>query len=155
MSNNFYKECAEICPYINDSLQKQEKMKQEYTQLLVLDKKLINYGQGFSEEGNPTKFIDGFQPPENFGMENSEQIIPKYYFYGKDLTGKLLECNYYYTIIDSIRNMRILNNYQIQYIEKLDKEDCYELLREYNKMMKNVIDYILLDEDFSEGFSEP
>ncbi len=52
----------------------------------------------------------------------------------------------FYGIIDSIRNMRVLNDNQQEFVEKLSKEECYELLREYNKIMEYVIDYILLDD---------
>ena len=53
----------------------------------------------------------------------------------------------FYSIIDSIRNMRILNDNQQEFVEKLSKEECYELLREYNKVMEYVIDYVLLDDE--------
>jgi hypothetical protein len=52
-----------------------------------------------------------------------------------------------YSIIDSIRNMRVLLPCQQEFVEKLSKEECYELLREYNKVMEYVIDYILLDDE--------
>jgi hypothetical protein len=53
----------------------------------------------------------------------------------------------FYSIIDSIRNMRVLNNNQQEFVEKLSKEECYELLREYNKIMEYVVDYVLLDDE--------
>ena len=53
----------------------------------------------------------------------------------------------FYSIIDSIRNMRILLPYQKEFVEKLSKEECYELLREYNKVMEYVIDYIMSEEE--------
>ena len=52
----------------------------------------------------------------------------------------------FYDIVDSIRNMRVLLPCQQEFVEKLSKEECYELLREYNKVMEYVIDYILLDD---------
>ena len=83
--------------------------------------------------------------PTKYGIENSEPIIPKYYLSGKDLKGKIFECDFHFSIVDSIRNVRILSKYQQEYIEKLDKEDCYELLREYNKVMEFISEYIMAD----------
>ena len=50
-------------------------------------------------------------------------------------------------IIDSIRNVRVLHSCQQEFVETLDKEECYELLREYNKIIEYVIDYIMLEEE--------
>ena len=58
---------------------------------------------------------------------------------------------FFYSIIDSIRNVRILNDKQQELVKNLSKEECYELLQEYNKIIEYVIDYILLDEEFSVG----
>lgn len=92
--------------------------------------------------GEPTPSCKG---PAQFGIDNSEQIIPKYYLSGKNLAGKLFECDFHYSIIDSIRNMRILSKYQQEYVERLEKEECYELLREYNKIMKFMTEYIMAE----------
>jgi hypothetical protein len=92
--------------------------------------------------GEPSTSCKG---PAKFGIENSEQIIPNYYLSGKDLKGKIFECDFHYSIIDSIRNMRILSKYQQEYVEKLEKEECYELLREYNKVMKFMTEYIMAE----------
>ena len=114
----FYKECTEVLPHIAEKIFHRE--------IYV----------------NPD-----CKPPTQFGLVNSEQIIPDYYFTGKDMRGKLLECDFLFNIKDSIRNMRILNKYQQQYIEKLDKEECYRLLQEYNAVMKSVNEYIMSDSD--------
>jgi hypothetical protein len=92
--------------------------------------------------GEPSTSCKG---PAQFGIDNSEQIIPKYYLSGKNLAGKLFECDFHYSIIDSIRNMRILSKYQQEYVERLEKEECYELLREYNKIMKFMTEYIMAE----------
>jgi hypothetical protein len=105
------------------------------------------YGEGHSVP--TTKFegfsVDDWEVPTKYGLENSEPIIPTYYISGKDLKGKLFECDFHFSIVDSIRNVRILSKYQQEYIEKLDKEDCYELLREYNKVMKFITEYVMAD----------
>jgi hypothetical protein len=119
--HRFYKECMETCPHIA---------------IDVYHRKCEN-----------EKITNSCRAPKKYGLENSEEIIPKYYFSGKDLNGKLFECDFYYNILDSIRNMRILSRYQQQYIETLDKEDCYQLLREYNEVMESVKSCIMLGED--------
>jgi len=50
----------------------------------------------------------------------------------------------FYGIIDSIRNMRVLNDNQQEFVEKLSKEECYELLREYiiRRFHRSSIGYI-------------
>jgi hypothetical protein len=113
----FYNECRNVCPSIAEALRRPE------------------------NEG----CINLCKSPSSYGLVNSEQIIPNYYFTGKDLKGKMLECDFYFSIIDSIRNMRVLSRYQQQYIERLEKEDCYQLLHEYNRVMKSVADYIMAD----------
>jgi hypothetical protein len=114
----FYKECTEVLPHIAEKIfHRQIKISPDCT------------------------------PPSEYGLVNSDQIIPDYYFTGKDLRGKLFECDFFYGIQDSIRNMRILNKYQEKYIENLDKEDCYQLLKEYNSVMATVNEYIMSDSE--------
>jgi len=55
----------------------------------------------------------------------------------------------FYSIVDNVRNMRILDSKQQSFVEKLTKEECYELLREYNKVMESVTNYMMLDENDS------
>jgi len=80
--------------------------------------------------------------PSTYGLQNSDQIIPNYYFKEKDLEGQVLEHDFYFSILDSIRNMRVLSKYQIEYIKELKKEDYCELLNEYNKIMIFMVDYV-------------
>ena len=82
--------------------------------------------------------------PDNHGLENSEPIIPSYYFTGKDLSGRVIEHDFYFSILDSIRNMRVLSKYQIEYLNGLEKEEYCELLTEYNKVMKAMVEYMKL-----------
>ena len=121
IENRFYKECMEACPRIANEV--------------------------YHRKREPEKITASCRAPAMHGLENSEEIIPKYYFSGKDLNGKMIECDFHYNILDSIRNIRVLSKYQQQYIEKLDKEDCYQLLREYNKVMETVCEYIMLSDD--------
>ena len=71
--------------------------------------------------------------PQTHGLSNSNQIIPKYYFSNKDLK-KINTIDYYEMILDDIRNMRVLNEYQINYIKnKLSLEQKDIIISEYNK----------------------
>ena len=54
----FYKECKSVSPKIAEELR-------------------------YHENESST---DSIKSPSSYGLENSEQIIPKYYFSGKDLT---------------------------------------------------------------------
>ena len=56
-------------------------------------------------------------PPENPGLDNSERIFEQYYLTNQDLKGKLFNINFLFTIEDNIRNIRVLNSYQIEYMK--------------------------------------
>jgi hypothetical protein len=91
-----------------------------------------------------------YNVPNTHGIDNSEQIIPKYYITDKTSNREeLLNFDFYFTIIDSIRNMRILSKYQMLYIEKLDNEKCKEIIQEFNKAMEVITEYVLLDNEDS------
>ena len=117
-NDSFYKECTEVLPHIAEKI---------FHRRIRVSPDCV--------------------PPSEYGLVNSEQIIPDYYFTGKDMRGKLFECDFFLGIQDSIRNMRILNKYQQKYIEELDKEECYQLLHEYNKVMVTVNEYIMSDSE--------
>jgi len=85
--------------------------------------------------------------PSNYGIDNSDQIIPPYYLSGQDLRGRLFECDFHYSILDSIRNIRVLSKYQMQYVEQLSIEECLEIIREFNKAMVFVVNYINIVEN--------
>lgn len=74
-------------------------------------------------------------PPEKYGLSNSDQIIPQYYFMSKF---KYDNFNYFQIIKDDIRNMRKLNQYQINYIKKMDSEDKDELIELFNKVIGSI-----------------
>lgn len=81
-----------------------------------------------------------WKPPESYGLNNSSVIIPDYY---KTSNQKILNIDYYTMIIDDIRNLRKLNEYQLKYIEKLDNESKQLLFLEFNKLfdvIKSLID---------------
>lgn len=72
--------------------------------------KIINDDENLEEEE--------IKIPEKNGLDNSFKIIPSYYM----KNGNLMHIDFYEIIIDDIRNMRKLNEYQLKYI----KESCDE-----------------------------
>lgn len=72
------------------------------------------------------QYNEEWKPPSKHGLDNSDIIIPEYYF--SKLTNTPL-LNYYEIIKDTIRNYRKINKYHIQYIKKIeDNESMLELL---------------------------
>ena len=122
-SDNFYQHMKEVCP----------KMAEEV------------YHQNYRCD----TISSSTKVPNKYGIENSEQIIPPYYLSGQNLHGRLFECDFHYSILDSIRNIRVLSKFQMQYVEQLSIEECLEIIREYNKAMVFVVNYINIVENES------
>jgi hypothetical protein len=75
-------------------------------------------------------------PPSKYGLENSEPILPNYYFPKGD---SIKSFDYLQIIKDDIRNMRKLNEYQINYIKtRLYNEDKNDLFDEFNKVLEAI-----------------
>ena len=55
-----------------------------------------------------------------------------FYLMGK----KILDIDFYAIIKDDIRNCRVLNKYQLEYIKKLNDESKYELIEIFNQCVK-------------------
>ena len=67
----------------------------------------------------------------------TERIIPEYYINETGIKVGALNFDFYNSIIDSIRNMRVLSKYQIKYIDKwCTQEEYQEIIIEYNKVLK-------------------
>ena len=79
-------------------------------------------------------------PPKYHGLNNCNQIIPKYYF-GSNVM-KYIDLDYLFIIKDSIRNFRKLDKYQLQYIRGLDHETKNELFGVFIDCMNCMIDII-------------
>ena len=92
----------------------------------------------------PLRTTQGWKPPEQSGLLNSNQIIPTYYFTENNKENGLLKMSYYHIIIDDIRNMRKLNDYQIEYTLKLEDDMKQEIIKELIKANDAKIDYIEL-----------
>jgi hypothetical protein len=85
--------------------------------------------------------VSDYEPPKKSGLSNSDIIIPKYYNLHKN-PNKLFDISYYKIIKDDIRNCRLLNEYQINYIKTLSHEEKNELFDIYNQCTKLYNDII-------------
>jgi hypothetical protein len=66
----------------------------------------------------------------------NDRIIPEYYINKTGITVGALNFDFYNSIIDSIRNMRILSEYQITFIEICTREEYLEIIKEYNNVIR-------------------
>jgi hypothetical protein len=69
-----------------------------------------------------------YDTPKEHGLSNSDVIIPSYYKLHEH-PSKILDVDFYEIIKDDIRNYRILNKYQLEYIKEIDDKYKYELHR--------------------------
>jgi hypothetical protein len=72
------------------------------------------------------------EPPSEYGLSNSDVIIPSYYHLDKD-PSKILSIDYFNIIKDDIKNYRALNKYQIEYTKDLSHEYKNELIEIFNE----------------------
>ena len=93
------------------------------------------------------KDVSDWHPPTTHGLNNSSRVFPEYYLTGKVLAGNLLEIDFYFTIVDDIRNLRKLSPYQQTFIRSLPDEKKQELLEEYRACVESIIDNILSEEN--------
>lgn len=82
--------------------------------------------------------------PSTNGLENSNEIIPSYYFTNHDYN-KIFNIDYFNIIIDDIKNMRPLNKHQVKYITNIDKENLIIIINIFNNVIKMVKDCIDLE----------
>jgi len=86
----------------------------------------------------------------------SDRIIPAYYINEYGIKGGALQFSFYDSILDSIRNLRVLTPYQCTYLEQCSKEECLEMIREYNQVIQSFIDNQLLETDTEpKGMDQP
>jgi hypothetical protein len=74
-----------------------------------------------------------WKPPEFNGLNNSFQIIPKYY-QTLSVKNKIIKVDYFQMIIDDIRNFRKLNEQQLIFIKNLDDERKQKIIIEFNEL---------------------
>jgi hypothetical protein len=86
----------------------------------------------------------------------SDRIIPAYYINEHGIKGGALQFSFYDSILDSIRNMRALTPYQYTYLTQCSKEECLEMIREYNQVIQSFIANQLLETDTEpKGMDQP
>ena len=65
----------------------------------------------------------------------TERIIPEYYINEHGIKVGTFNHNFYDSIIDSIRNMRILTKFQLKYLEGCTTEEYHAIVIEYNNVI--------------------
>lgn len=111
-------------------MNKEDKIKYENDiDLEKLSPSLIKYFDSNSNINQNIK-ID-WEPPKTHGLNNSFIIIPQYYHKSGE---KILKINYYDMILDDIRNLRKLNEHQLNFIKNLDDESKQKIFIEFNNL---------------------
>jgi hypothetical protein len=77
---------------------------------------------------------------------SNNYIIPPYYFNEEKMKGKLLDIDFGWTIIDSIRNLRTLTPHQLEYLQSLPSEKLIEIIHEYDHVMQTYVQSLLQDD---------
>jgi hypothetical protein len=77
-----------------------------------------------------------WKPPTEYGLNNSERIIPEHYFENENKSFK--EIDLFYELSKDIRNLKPLNEIQLTYIKTLPKDKIFELLQIYNLCLTNI-----------------
>lgn len=96
--------------------------------------------------------LNSWKPPDSHGLKNSKKIVPEYYYnnYYFNKTPPFLDIDYSFIVKDDIRNMRPLNEYQIEYIHQLEHEKKDEFIDELIKMNEhfiNIFQFLHCNED--------
>jgi hypothetical protein len=78
-------------------------------------------------------------PPKEHGLKNCDYIIEPCYH--KNIK-KGFDIDYYEIIKDDIRNLKILNKFQLEYIKKLDHKYKNELLFIYKDCIEALIEIL-------------
>ena len=121
--------------------------------LITLSDSLLTSSNGLttSSDGLPTSSLF-----DHDQFDISDRIIPAYYINEHGIKGGALQFSFYDSILDSIRNMRALTPYQRTYLEQCSKEECLEMIREYNQVIQSFIANHLLDpETEPKGMDQP
>lgn len=80
-----------------------------------------------------------WKPPEEHGLNNSQCIIPNYYYNSRTNS---ITMDYYAMIKDDIRNMRTLNDCQLEHVKNLCHDKKNELFDIFNECMVTINDVL-------------
>ena len=81
---------------------------------------------------------DNWEPPKTTGLSNSFPIIQKTYI---DKMERGLKVDYFEILKDDLRNIRPLNNPQLEYIKNLNSKEMYEIIEIYNEITQMLVKY--------------
>lgn len=81
-----------------------------------------------------------WESPLFHGLKNSEPILPNYYYINKDNPLKKIE--YIKFIKETINDLKILNKYQLEYIESLPASDMFDIINTFNMSNKTLYEII-------------
>ena len=76
-----------------------------------------------------------WKPPNTYGLENSQRIIPEHYF---EKNNNFKEIDMFYELTKDIRNLKPLTKIQLDYIKTLTKKQITELLELYNSCFESI-----------------
>lgn len=83
---------------------------------------------------------ESWKAPSIHGLENSPRIIPDYYISTcMNQNNNVLRIDYKNIILDDVRNLRKLSDYQIKYIKNMSSEDKQEIIEEYNHVIESFL----------------
>ena len=100
-----------------------------------------NYNKIHEHEHEHEKWV----PPNIYGLENSERIVPTYYIPSNMNRQNVLRIDYHFMVLDDIRNLRPLNIHQLNYINNnLNESEKQKIIEEFNNVIKSYGE-ILLD----------
>jgi hypothetical protein len=85
--------------------------------------------------------IGEYNPPKEHGLHNSDVIIPEYYHLDRH-PSQIIDLDYLRIIKDDIRNLRILNETELDYIKNLDHDQKNELFMIFNECVKFINEYV-------------
>ena len=89
-----------------------------------------------------TPVINEWIPPAKPGLSNCQAIIPNYY---PRKYNTILDIDYLTIIKDDIKNCRVLNSYQMEYIQSLNTHEKQELFVLFNQCVQMFNDYVLFE----------
>lgn len=123
----------------NDEKNEEDEEDDDYENYIIktkMNNKLLKE-LGLSENNYDEKNSFDYEPPKEHGLSNCNFIIPAYYHISKH-PSKILNIDYYEIIKDDIRNFRILNSYQMEYIKNLSHEQKNELFDLFNSCLDTI-----------------
>jgi hypothetical protein len=129
----------------DDSEENKEDEEDNYTFTTAVNKSLSEVLgitiESIIDQNNKNEHKIVWDIPKEYGLQNSNYIIPSYYQFRRN-QNNLLEIEYYDMIKDDITNYRKLNEYQLRYIKEMNDEQKNEIIALFNECIGAVSDLI-------------